>query len=213
MQRSPASGEAPGEPGETSLHLRRAVAGDAASLEWLVVRLSPILVLEARERLGPYLRKLYDAEDLVQDAWLVAIPRLGDLPERGGRLVPVVLRFLCTCILHQVNNLLRKHLGQVEETRASLVQMPETAVLVTESTDIVSRVSRHDTYRQILAVLEDLPDLERRIILLRGVEQCSTAEVGLLLSLKPNTVAVKYRRTLERLRQRLPRSVFDELEG
>src|SRR5262249_16732954 len=62
--------------GETSLHVRRALTGDAASLEWLVTRLSPLLVLEARERLGPDLGRLYDADDLVQDAWLITLPRL-----------------------------------------------------------------------------------------------------------------------------------------
>jgi DNA-directed RNA polymerase specialized sigma24 family protein len=31
------------------------------------------------------LSKLYEAEDLVQEAWLVAMPRLHSLPARGGR--------------------------------------------------------------------------------------------------------------------------------
>ena len=51
------------ESGETSLQMRQALDGNLESLEWTIVRLSPILVLEARERLGPYLRKLYEAED------------------------------------------------------------------------------------------------------------------------------------------------------
>ncbi len=205
--------DAADDSGETSLHLRRAVEGNRESLEWLVVRVSPILVMEARERLGPYLSKLYEAEDLVQEAWRIALPRLAELPEREGRRVPVVLRFLSTCIVNQVNNLLRKHLGKVDETRASLSNLEELGDLPTESTNIISRVGRNDLYQKILAALENLPELDRRIILLRCVEQCSTAEAGLLLQLKPNTVAVKYRRALDQLRHRFPQSVFDELEG
>jgi RNA polymerase sigma factor (sigma-70 family) len=204
----------PGEdPCETSLHVRKAVSGDRESLEWLVVRLSPLLFLEARERLGPHLGKLYDPDDLVQDAWLVTLPRLAELPARNGRYTPVVLRFLSTCILNRVNTLLQKHLGQVDATRARLAMTSvEEHSLPAETTDVVSRVTRSDTYQRILQALERLPELERKIILLRGVEQASPAEVGVILGLKPNTVVVKYRRALEKLRQRVPQSVLDELD-
>lgn len=200
--------------GETSLQLRRALEGDKGSLEWIIIRLSPILVIEARERLGPYLSRLYDAEDLVQDAWLTAMPRFSDLKEQGGRYVPVALRFLSQCIIYRVNNLLRKHLGQVDDTRASLVSLSESkALLADETTDVIQRMARSDAYREVLVALESLPDLERKLVLLRGVEQNSTAEIGMILQLKANTVAVKYRRVLEKLRRLVPRSVFDDMDA
>ena len=77
---------ADGDPGAlTSLHVRRAADGDSESLGWVVARLSPLLLAQADYRLGPVLRSLYDPEDLVNDTWIVALPRLPELPARDGR--------------------------------------------------------------------------------------------------------------------------------
>ena len=75
----------------TSLHLRQAVGGCADSLAWLVRRLSPLLIVQAEYRLGPDLRRVYDPEDLVDEVWVVALPRLGELSARDGRYT--ALRF------------------------------------------------------------------------------------------------------------------------
>ena len=47
--------------------------------------------------------------------------------------------------------------------------------------------------------------------MLRGIEQQSNTTVALLLDLTPAGVSMRYARALERLRARLPGSVFDEL--
>lgn len=212
--RPPGSAEASHSVCETSVHVRRAAGGDQESLEWIVVRLSPLLLLQARERLGKTLIRLYDPADLVQDAWAITLPKLAELPARHGRYTPVVLRFLSSCVVNRVNTLLRKHLGRIEATRRELEGRPlEFAELPAETTGVFESVRRSEIYQRILATLESLEEEERRLVLLRCVEQCSTEEVGLLLGLKPNTVVVKCRRALEKLRRRLPKSVFDEVDA
>ena len=52
---------------------------------------------------------------------------------------------------------------------------------------------------------------ERRILLLRGFEQRSNQETATELGLLPDTVAVTYRRALEKLGRKLPESIFVEL--
>ena len=47
--------------------------------------------------------------------------------------------------------------------------------------------------------------------MLRGIEQNPVQDVALLLGLRPNTVTVRYRRALARLRELVPGSAFDEL--
>jgi RNA polymerase sigma factor (sigma-70 family) len=200
------------ESGRTSRILRRAIDGDLHSLEWLVEHLSPLLVLQAGHRLGPHLRQLYDAEDIVQDAWLVLLPRLDQLRPRGGRATPVLLRFLSTTILNRVSNLLQKHLRHARSTQERREQAsPSSLELATDSTAVLERMARGESYHRILTVLQGLAEEDRLIVLYHGVEQNSCVEVAAQLQIKPNTVVVKYRRALDKLRARLPDSVFDEM--
>ena len=55
--------------------------------------------------------------------------------------------------------------------------------------------------------------MDREIILLRGIEELSTKSVAMLLELSPDAVYKRYRRALQKLRARLPGSVFDEIEA
>ena len=81
-------------PDLTTQHVRRATNGDGASLSWVFERFSPLLLSQARFRLGPVLSARIDAEDVVAEAWLTALGKLGDLTPRDGRYTPVLLRFL-----------------------------------------------------------------------------------------------------------------------
>ena len=49
-------------------------------------------------------------EDLVQEVWAVALPRLKDLVPRDDRLTPVLVRFLSQTLLNIYCNLMRKHI-------------------------------------------------------------------------------------------------------
>ena len=72
---------------QTTLQVRRAMAGDRSSTDWIVQRLSPLLLAQAEYRLGPALRTEIDPADLVAEAWLVALPKLAELTAREGRTV------------------------------------------------------------------------------------------------------------------------------
>ncbi len=188
---------------ETSIHVRRAKDGDVSSVAWLVRRLGPLLEAQARYRLGGRFSGECDPEDLVQEAWAIALPRLGGLDARAGRETPVLLRFLATTILNLVNNLARRALrrgtGPLDtDVRASA---PGPATLA----------GSRDAQDSVRAAIADLPDADREILVLRGIEGLEPAAIADLLELSPNTVAQRWRRALTRLRARLPASVFDEL--
>ena len=193
-------------PDETTLHVRNAAGGDAESVGWLVERFTPLLVAQARYRLGSRMQRVVDAEDVVADVWIVALSRLGTLPERDGRLTPVVLKFLATTLLFHVNNLVKKHArGGALTGDTPLGQLPA------ESTRVVSRMVRHERSRSAVDALDQLSDSDREVVVLRAIEQHPNHEAAKLLGVEPNTLAVRYKRALARLRERLPRSVFDEL--
>ena len=192
----------------TTMHVRRAIDGDDASLTWLVTRLSPLLLAQVSFRLGPKLRVLYDPQDLVQEAWLTLLPRLRDLPERNGRHTPGLLRFLSTTLLNKTNTLVQKHLGA---RRAADTPAEGWSEIPVDQSGIVTNAIRRETRDTVLAHIEAMDDQDREILLMRGIEQQRNQTVGLLLGLTPQAVSMRYRRALERLREQLPGSVFDEL--
>jgi RNA polymerase sigma-70 factor (ECF subfamily) len=201
----------------TSVHLRSAVGGSADAVSWIVARFSPLLRANAEFRLGPTLRRLYDPEDIAAEVWCVALPRLGKLPERDGRLTPVLLRFLTTALRHVIGNLLQKHAGKARAT-VSLEPGSESGVATPEPVDtevsgVVTRASRAERRDLVLCALDELSEDDRAIIVLRGIEQADLTDAAAQLGITPNAASVRYHRALARLRERLPGSVFEDLRN
>jgi len=190
----------------TSLHVRKAKDGDASSVAWLVRRLAPLLEAQARYRLGGRFRGECDPEDLVQEAWAIALPRLRTLEARAGRETPVLLRFLSTTILNLVNNLARRALR-----RGGAAPPPPPSDVPARGPGPATRAAHADASDAVRAALDELPAADREILVLRGVEGLDPADVAALLGVAPNTVAQRWRRARAKLRARLPDSVLADL--
>lgn len=199
----------------TTYLVQRARNGDAASLDEMVARLSPLLLAIAEYRLGPGLRVDVDPEDIVNEAWLITLPRLGELRERDGRITPVLLKFLTTTISNLISNLLRRRIvGRPDGTRGTAgTGGSESASRVpAEASGAITRAMRNETREAVRAAIDELPEQDREILLLRGIEQNSSRTVATLLGLSVAAVDKRYSRAVARLRQRLPESVFWELD-
>jgi RNA polymerase sigma factor (sigma-70 family) len=193
----------------TSIHARRALAGDSASLEWLVDRLAPLLVAHANYRLGPMLRPHHDAEDLVQEAWLTVFRRLATLELDGSRAAPTLLKFLSTTITLSVQNLLRRHLRGGGKVRAGATDMLDE--LPAETSGVITRTIRRERRDAVTQAIDELPAADREVVLLRGVEQLPARTVATTLELSETAVAKRYERALGRLRAKLADSVLADL--
>ena len=200
----------------TTIHVRRAQAGEEQSLAWIVARFTPLVRVQANYRMRGRLRRLYDPEDLVNEVWAVTIPRLNDLRSRNKHLGPVILKFLGTTLLNLANNALRRALAgrrreplpdRSEDTRQPVGMDRYPA----EITSVLGRAERDDAKDAIWKTLELLSTDEREVVVLRGIEQVSNTEASRILGAKPSTVAMRYKSALEKLRRLLPDSVFDEL--
>jgi RNA polymerase sigma factor (sigma-70 family) len=192
----------------TTLHVARARDGDAASLEWIVERFSPLLLAQARYRLGSSMAQRIAPEDVVQDAWALTLPHLARLEQRDGRSTPVLLRFLSTTLLRQVNNLLRLRVHSSERMGDSSSPFRS---LSAETRGPLTRAMQHESCERVLAAIDELDERDRALVVLRAIEQRDNTEVAQLLGLAPNTAAQAFRRALEKLRGRLRTSAFDEL--
>jgi RNA polymerase sigma factor (sigma-70 family) len=198
----------------TSRHIRGAIRGNDTSLAWVVARFSPFLRAQAEYRLKAPLRRFLDPEDLVQDVWLVTLPRLVDLVPRNERFTPVLLKFLSTTLLRKVNDALTHHLAgprRVASGEPSTAPGTRVNQLPASVTDALGRLQRDDTVRAMEEALCQLKPHEREVLILRGIEQVPNRRVARLLGLEPSTVAMRYCRALLALRRRMPDSLFDEL--
>lgn len=201
----------------TSLHVYRARDGEADSLAWLIAHISPLLRIQAAYRLRGSLRRLYDPDDLVGEVWAVALPRLKDLRERESALTPVLFKFLSTTLLNKANRLIEKHLSHpVEALSPSPAESSSTDPWHRFPADVANALTlaeRNEDQEALQQALSELPDRDREVLVLRGIEQIENQEVARLLGLAPSTVTRRYQRAILRLRERMPGSVFDELTG
>jgi RNA polymerase sigma-70 factor (ECF subfamily) len=199
-------------PHATSVHVQRAVGGDGDSLSWLVGRFTPLLLAQARYRLGERLRTVLDPDDLVNDVWMRALPHLAGLTPRDGRLTPVLLKFLSTTLLHRVKDLFEKHVqGKPTAAVADGTQADPVAKLALDRSGAVTLAIRGERHRLVHEAIAALSPRDREVLILRGIEQRTNQEVADILDLEENAASARYHRALEHLRQTLPKSVFGEL--
>lgn len=194
---------------DTTFLVRAAKAGDPNGLADLVGRLSPLLVTQARYRLGAI--RDVDPEDVVQDVWLRVLDRLPELRERDGRHTPVLIRFLSTTILHRVQEILRERIRRRRGHTSAADSRDPIAGIADETVGVVSRALRNERKDQLWSVLDDLDADERELLVLRGIEQQENKSVAESLRQSPNAVSLRYNRLLGKLRARLEGSVFEEL--
>jgi RNA polymerase sigma factor (sigma-70 family) len=190
----------------TSVHVRAAAAGDAASRTFLVERFTPLLLAQARYRLVGKAARHCEPEDLVQEVWAIALPRLPDLRERDGRWTPVLVKFLATTLLRCVNHVLRKHVVGRPTSDGAVEALPA------ELSGVITRLVRRDRIDAVQAAIAALAPEEREVLVLRGIEQHGNGAIAAMLGIDDSSVTRRWQKALAHLRAALPDSVLAELE-
>jgi len=192
---------------ETTACVRAARQGDAAAVEGLVARFTPWLLAQARFRLAGRLAAVAEPEDLVQDTWLIALPRLPTLRPRFGRVTPVLVRFLSTVLRRRLQALLERELARrPHQPLADDLQL---------TASVVSGFAQAATSERagiLWAGLRQLGERDQALIILRGLEQNPFREIAELLGIASSAAIVGYHRACARLRQRLPAQLLLDLD-
>jgi len=194
---------------DTAARVRLALAGDRAALEWVIERYSPLLLAQARLRLGPRLQRHHDPDDVVQETWAIALPKLASIVDRDGVPADVLLAFLGRILLYRVNNLVQKFVVG-KSLATSSQQRTALAALPAHQSGVVTKIARGEITSAVGDALATLDDGDRELIVARGLEHNPVQQIATVLGVTPNVVSVRYRRALEKLRAALPRSVFAE---
>ena len=156
-------------PTPTSIHVHKRDRGDLESLAWLVERFTPVLLSQARYRLGPALRRWYDPEDVVADVWVVAVRRISDLRAASESGTANLIRYLGTVLVRRVRDLAR--LAAVRHASAGPGAAPKEAPvseLEAATSGIVSSAIRNERAKALSDAIDALDADDRQVVMLRG---------------------------------------------
>lgn len=180
--------------------LRRFNEGDADAFEVLVLRYQKPL-------LNFILRSVGDrntAEELLQETFLRVVTKSSDF--QGNSKVSTWLYTIARnlCIDTSRKMVFRRHRSLDAPLRSG---DGEGATLLDRAADSGPAADRsvigHDLQQKIAAAVEDLPDDQREVFLLRELENLPFKEIADIVGVPENTVKSRMRYALERLQRAL----------
>jgi RNA polymerase sigma-70 factor, ECF subfamily len=166
-------------------------AGDKSAFEQLMRRFNRTLFRTARA----ILRDDAEAEEAVQDAYLLAYRKLADF--RGeAKLSTWLVRIAA-------NEALARRRKQARRNLLAPVAGLDGAAQARTSDGPRDRAERGELRRLIEARIDRLPEVLRSVFVLRAVEELSVAETAAALGIPPPTVRSRFFRARSRLRAAL----------
>lgn len=154
-----------------------------------------------KQKFLPYHRKLYrvafqlmgnaqDAEDMVQEAYLKLWKRRDELPTD----IRSVEAYCVTLIKNVCYDTLR--LSRLDEDGRS----PEELNIATES-NVIKEVEQKDEVRHVMKLINKLPDQQRKVMLMRDVDDRPYEEIEQATGLSPINIRVLLSRARKKIRE------------
>jgi RNA polymerase sigma-70 factor (ECF subfamily) len=195
--------------------LRRAGHDDGAACQQLLARHRARLRQMVAVRLDRRLAARVDPSDVVQEALADAARKLPDyLRQRPLPFYPWLRRLAWERLikLHQ------RHIyaGRRSVTREEAAALPDESALelaqrlAAPGTSPSNQVLRRELHARVRDALARLAERDREVLVLRYLEQLSTAETAAVLGVTPGAVKVRHLRALERLRGLLAEHFSEE---
>jgi RNA polymerase sigma-70 factor, ECF subfamily len=192
---------------DTAALLSRAARGDHQARNLLLDRHRNRLRRMIAVRMDHRMHKRVDPSDIVQDTLVLANRRLDDyIREQPIPFYP----WLRQLAWDQVVALQRKHLYAGRRSRRreedlvpalSDESVAELATCVLDSTaDPLHRLVQAELQGRVRQAIDRLPSAYREVLVLRHLEQLSTAETAEILGIGQSAVKMRHLRALERLK-------------
>ncbi len=213
----PASPENPGSAdsggGESSSRVTELVnhiiRGDRNALAELFSIYRPRLWRMVNFRLHPRLHGRIDADDVLQDAWIMAVDRIGYFLRDASHSSFIWFRMIVQQTLVALH---RRHLGAEKRNAARDVpvhggwQSDSTSSsmafhLCDSLTSPSSAVNRADLAKQLDTILQGMNEIDREVLALRHFEELSNSEAARVLNMSEQATSGRYIRALGRLKE------------
>jgi RNA polymerase sigma-70 factor, ECF subfamily len=201
---------------ETQRLLMRIGSGDRNAFNELFDRHRNDLRRAVQLRLDRQLRTRVDASDVVQEAQLEAFRRLDDYLQR--RPMPFRL-WLRKTAQERIHNHRRAHLDTARRSVRREQALPDqssmmiAAPFLSRGTSPSQRLVNREHKRLVSEAVNELPELDREILLMRNVEGLSQPEIAQVLELSHDAVRKRYGRALVTLQRLLVAKGLTEAEG
>lgn len=172
------------------------IAGSAEAFRTVVMLYMPIMLAAARR----ILRSEAEAQDAVQDAFTSAFRRLDTVRDRQS-LGPWLRQIAVNAAISRW----RKRTRQAEDSiDALLPKFDEVGWRVTapgaDASHAEEGLEREQTRAAVRAAIDRLPETHRMVLLLRDIEELSTAEAAAQLGIEENALKVRLHRARAALR-------------
>jgi RNA polymerase sigma-70 factor (ECF subfamily) len=180
--------------------------GDGAARSRLLDRHRARLRLMIALRMDRRLTARFDPSDVVQDALLEADRHLADyLEHRPLPFYPWLRQFAWNRLI----DLHRRHLlagrRSVAREELPIPQLPDESAcelvhrLFARDSSPSARLEREEVRRQVQEALEQLPERDREVLVLRHLERLPTADIAAVLGISEAAVYTRHLRALRRL--------------
>ncbi len=194
--------------GETEHLLCRAADGDSGAKAELLERCREPLKRMIVVRMDPRVGARFDPSDVVQEALVTANQRLSEyLSQRPVAFYPWIRRIAFERLieLHRHHFDRRKRSVQRKAPQPLSEQSAQALAdqLVDPRSGPVREVIRAEMRSRLLAALQTLPEKYREVLILRHLEQLSTADTAEVLQVVESTVKTRYYRAIAHLTDHL----------
>lgn len=151
----------------------------------------PFLYCWMRARLGPALRRDLDVEDMLQEVWVRASQVQAD--ETVAHPRAWLLKIAGYVFLEAVRS---------SRQRARLAPVPAdtSRQLIDEITSLTRRIARDEARQRFFGELDGLPDDERTLLVMHGLEARPIAHAAERLGITVDAAHKRWQRLRERLR-------------
>ncbi len=172
----------------------RAMTGEATAIGHVLTTIRPLVVRYCRARLGRVDRSAVSADDVAQEVCLAVLTALPGYRVQGRPF----LAFVYGIASHKV----------IDAHRAATRNRAEPVADVPDSVEVADgpeqRALRIELTGEMAQLLDQLPDKQREILLLRVVVGLSAEETADAVGSTPGAVRVAQHRALARLRKSMP---------
>ncbi len=187
--------------------MQRSQQGDRGAFSRLCELRRSQLVREVDRKMDKRLRPRVDPSDVIQEVFMDANRRLGEMIENDTPLI-AWLRFLCN---QKLTDLQRKHIGTKKRSvqreripgQGSFDLDSLANLLIANITSPSLGAHRNDLAGRVRNLLRELSPLDREVLVLRHFHSMTNAEVADSLGLGINAASNRYVRALKRFKKLL----------
>ena len=198
---------------ETLDLLKQARAGNRVAFDTLFAQQVEPLKRFVRLRIDSRVRVRVDVSDIVQETQLAAFQRFNDYFDRRPMPFAIWLRKNAFDLLR---NARRNHVEAQKRSVGREEPLPDrSSVLIAAKlhgrfATPSERVSQEEYRQRVSAVVDQLDESDRELLLMRNVEGRSHQEIACLLEIDPAAARKRYARSLMRLEALLVRNGLTE---